>query len=132
VGTLEALGARRKEVLEPLVARHHGPIFKVTGGGVLVEFASAVNAVACAVELQTQMAAANEGRDAAQHILLRIGINLGDVVVEGSDLFGDGVYIAARLESIAEPGDILVPGTAYDHIKNNIKAGGSAISAASH
>jgi TolB-like protein/class 3 adenylate cyclase len=120
-GTLAALKQRRTGVLQPLVAQHHGRIVKLMGDGVLVEFASAVNAVACAVELQKQMAAANDDVAETQRIVLRIGINLGDVIVEGSDLYGDGVNIAARLEAIAKPGDILVSGTAYDHIKNNIK-----------
>ena len=96
-GTLAALKARRKEVLEPLVAKHQGRIFKVTGDGVLVEFASAVNAVQCAVDLQQGMAAANDDQPEDRHIVLRIGVNLGDVMVEGSDLYGDGVNIAARL-----------------------------------
>src|SRR5262245_25366465 len=122
LGTIAALKERRRTILTPLVAHYRGRIVKVMGDGVIVEFASAVNAVACAVELQRQMAAANDGSEEPRHILLRVGINLGDVVVEGSDLYGDGVNIAARLEAIAEPGDILVSGTAYDHIKNNIKA----------
>src|SRR5262245_42739569 len=90
-GTLAALKQRRREVLEPLVARHHGRIFKVTGDGVLIEFGSAVNAVQCAVDLQQDMAAANSDQTHDRHIVLRIGINLGDVIVEGSDLYGDGV-----------------------------------------
>jgi len=94
-GTLANLKARRKDVLEPLVARHQGRVFKVTGDGVLVEFASAVNAVRCAVDLQQGMAAANGDRPADRPIVLRIGINLGDVMVEGSDLYGDGVNVAA-------------------------------------
>ena len=122
-GTLGALKARRKGVLDPLVAKHHGRVFKVTGDGVLVEFGSAVNAVLCAVELQRGMAAANGDQPEGRHIVLRIGVNLGDVMVVGSDLYGDGVNIAARLEALAEPGGILVSGTAYDHIKNKIKAG---------
>ena len=122
-GTLGALKARRKGVLDPLVAKHHGRVFKVTGDGVLVEFGSAVNAVLCAVELQRGMAAANSDQPEGRHIVLRIGVNLGDVMVVGSDLYGDGVNIAARLEALAEPGGILVSGTAYDHIKNKIKAG---------
>ena len=120
-GTLAALKTRRKEVLRPLVAKHQGRIFKVTGDGVLVEFASAVNAVQCAVDLQHGMAAANGGLSEDRRIVLRIGVNLGDVMVEGNDLYGDGVNIAARLEALAEEGGILVSGTAYDHIKNNIK-----------
>jgi adenylate cyclase len=121
VGTLGALKVRRKEVLEPLVAQHQGRVFKVTGDGVLVEFTSAVNAVQCAVDLQQSMAAANDGQPEERHIVLRIGVNLGDVMVEGSDLYGDGVNIAARLEAIAEPGGIVVSGTAYDHIKSKVK-----------
>src|SRR5215510_5962154 len=122
-GTLAALKAPRKEVLEPLVAQHQGRVFKVTGDGVLVEFTSAVNAVQCAVDLQHGMAAANDGEPEERHIILRIGVNLGDVMVEGSDLYGDGVNIAARLEGIAEPGGILVSGSAYDQVKNKIDTG---------
>ncbi|MGH7185624.1 MAG: adenylate/guanylate cyclase domain-containing protein, partial [Pseudomonadota bacterium] len=122
-GTLAALKVRRKDVLDPLVAKHHGRVFKTTGDGVLVEFASAVNAVQCAVDLQQGMATANEGQPEDRHIILRIGVNLGDVMVEGGDLYGDGVNIAARLEAIAAPGGILVSGTAFDHIKSNVKVG---------
>jgi TolB-like protein/Flp pilus assembly protein TadD len=122
-GTLAALKRRRKEVLDPLVAKHQGRIFKIAGDGVLVEFASAVNAVACAVELQKRMAAANDGVAEERRLVLRIGINLGDVIVEGGDLYGEGVNIAARLEGIAEPGGILVSGTAYDHVRNKGNAG---------
>ncbi|HEV8692896.1 MAG TPA: adenylate/guanylate cyclase domain-containing protein, partial [Lysobacter sp.] len=120
-GTMATLKTRRKEVLEPLVARHQGRIFKVLGDGVLVEFGSAVNAVQCAVDLQQAMAATNGGEPEERHIVLRIGVNLGDVMVEGSDLYGDGVNIAARLEAIAEPGGILVSGTAHDHIGTKVK-----------
>jgi TolB-like protein/Flp pilus assembly protein TadD len=122
-GTHAALKSWRKEALEPVVARHQGRIFKLTGDGVLVEFGSAVNAVQCAVELQHRMAAANAGLPPDRHILLRIGINLGEVMVEDSDLYGDGVIIATRLEGIAEPGGIIVSGTAYDHIKSKVKVG---------
>src|SRR5215467_8416346 len=106
--TLTALKSRRKEVLEPLVAQYQGRIFKIAGDGVLVEFASAVNAVQCAIDLQQGMAAANVEMPEDRHIVLRIGINLGDVMVEGGDLYGDGVNIAARLEALAEPGSVLV------------------------
>ena len=103
-GTLASLKARRKEVLEPLVARHQGRIFKITGDGVLVEFGSAVNAVQCAIELQQGWPPRTAICPRLATIVLRIGVNLGDVMVEGSDLYGDGVNIAARLEGIAEPG----------------------------
>ena len=122
-GTLTALKLRRKDVLEPLVAKHQGRVFKVTGDGVLVEFASAVNAVQCAVDLQQAMAGANGEQPEDHHIVLRIGVNLGDVMVEGGDLYGDGINIAARLETLAEPGGVLVSGTAYDHIKSKVKVG---------
>ncbi len=121
--TLAALKARRRNVLDPLVAKYQGRIFKTSGDGVLVEFGSAVNAVQCAVNLQQGMAAANADQPEDRHIVLRIGVNLGDVMVEGSDLYGDGVNIAARLETLAEPGGILVSGTAFDHIKSKVKAG---------
>jgi TolB-like protein len=122
-GTLAALRERRRQVLEPVIDRHRGRIFKVTGDGTLAEFASAVSAVECAVDLQRQMAAANADLPEEKRIVVRIGVNLGDVMVEGSDLYGDGVNIAARLESIAEPGGIVISGTAHDHVRNKVQAG---------
>ncbi len=122
-GTIAALRARRMQVLDPAVARHMGRIFKVAGDGVLVEFASAVNAVECAIDLQKAMAAANAGQREDRHIVWRIGVNLGDVMVEAGDLLGDGVNIAARLESAAEPGTVLISGAAYDHVKNKTSSG---------
>lgn len=119
-GTLVALKARRQNVLEPIVSRHRGRIFKVTGDGMLTEFGSAVDAVQCAIDLQNGMATANDGLPEEQRIVLRIGVNLGDVMVEDGDLYGDGVNIAARLEGIAEPGTVVVSGTAYDHVKNKV------------
>src|SRR5678816_886897 len=107
-GTLTALKAQRRDVLDPLLAKHHGRVFKVAGDGVLVEFGSAVNAVECAIELQHDMAAANSELPEDRRIVLRIGINLGDVIVEGGDRYGDGVNIASRLEGMADPGVILV------------------------
>jgi adenylate cyclase len=130
-GTLAALKARRKEVLDPLVAKHAGRVFKVTGDGVLVEFASAVNAVQCAVDLQRAFADANRALPDDRRIVLRIGVNLGDVMVEGGDLYGDGVNIAARLEALAEPGGILVASTAHDHVGTKVKVGFEDIGAQS-
>ncbi len=122
-GTLSALKERRKSILQPLVAEYRGRIVKIAGDGVIVEFASAVNAVTCAVELQKRTASANADLPDDRHIILRIGINLGDVMVERNDLYGDGVNIAARLEGIAEPGSIMISGTAYDYVKNKIDVG---------
>lgn len=90
-GTLAALKSRRKQVLQPLVAEHHGRAFKVTGDGVMVEFASAVSALQCAIDLQHAFATANVDLPESLRIVLRIGVNLGDVMVEGGDLYGDGV-----------------------------------------
>ena len=119
-GTLAALKGRWKSVLEPVVARHQGRIFKYAGDGVLAEFSSAVNAVRGAIDLQRGMAAANLADSGGSRIVLRIGINLGDVMVDGSDLYGDGVNIAARLEPLAEPGGIVISGAAYDQVKNKL------------
>jgi len=119
-GTLATLKERRKGILKPLVGEHHGRIVKVMGDGVLVEFASAVNAVACAVELQKRMASAND-RPEERRIVLRMGINVGDLIVEGGDLYGDGVNIAARLQAMAEPGEIYVSQIVLDHVKNRVE-----------
>ena len=118
--TLTALKVRRRDVLEPLVARHKGRIFKVTGDGALIEFASAVNALQCALDVQAGMGSANESVAENDRIVVRIGVHLGDVMVEGSDLYGDGVNIAARLESIAEPGGICLSEDAYRQVRNKI------------
>ena len=107
-GTLAALKERRKAILEPVVRGRGGRIVKVLGDGALMEFASAVNAVEAALELQAKMAEANKSVPEGRHIILRVGINLGDVVGEGSDIYGDGVNVAARLEALAEPGGICV------------------------
>ncbi|MER9679421.1 tetratricopeptide repeat protein [Mesorhizobium sp. M0184] len=122
-GTLAALRRRRKEILEPLVRDRHGRIVKVMGDGVLVEFGGAVNAVSCAVDLQKRMAAANEGVTADRRIYLHIGINLGDVVVEDGDLFGDGVIVAVRLQAMAGAGDVCVSGSVYDQVKRKLDCG---------
>jgi adenylate cyclase len=119
-GTLEALKERRKNVLEPVVKDHVGRIVKVMGDGVLVEFASAINAVQAAIELQKRMTEANADIATDRAIVLRIGINLGDVIGEGSDIYGEGVNIAARLEAIAEPGGICLSGQVHDALRGKI------------
>jgi len=122
-GTLTALKSRRSEILQPLVSKHHGRLVKVMGDGVLVEFASAVNAVACSVELQEAMDNANASLAEDRRIILRIGLNLGDVMVEGSDIYGDGVNIASRLEALADPGSVFVSRTVYNHVRGKLKLG---------
>jgi adenylate cyclase len=119
--TLAVLKARRKDVLDPLVRKHQGRVVKVMGDGVLVEFGSAVNAVQCGAELQAAMAAANAGMPADRKIILRIGVNLGDVMVEGGDLYGDGVNVAARLESLAAPGSVVISQTVFSHVRGKVQ-----------
>jgi adenylate cyclase len=116
-GTLERLKAHRKSFIAPLIAEHHGRIVKLMGDGALCEFGSVVEAVQCAVVIQQGMAERQVHTPEDQRIRFRIGINLGDVILEDGDLFGDGVNIAARLEGLAEPGGILISGTAYDQIE---------------
>ena len=122
-GTLTALKSRRSDILQPLVSKHYGRLVKVMGDGVLVEFASAVNAVACSVELQEAMDNANASLAEDRRIILRIGLNLGDVMVEGSDIYGDGVNIASRLEALADPGSVFVSRTVYNHVRGKLKLG---------
>jgi len=122
-GTLAILKARRTEVLQPVVARHRGRMVKLMGDGVLIEFASAVDAVECAVQLQEAMEAANAGLPEDRRVVLRIGINLGDVIVEGGDLYGDGVNVAARLESIAEPGSVYLSQAVGSQIQGKVNLG---------
>ena len=119
-GTLATLKSRRREILQPMISKHHGRIIKLMGDGVLVEFGSAVNAVDCAVELQTAMDVANADVAGDRRIVLRAGINLGDVMVEGSDLYGDGVNIAARLESLSEPGGLCISGSVFEQVNGKL------------
>src|SRR5262245_1376981 len=107
-GTVEAVRLRRGETIEPIPKSHGGRIFKLMGDSVLVEFTSAVNAVHAAIEIQKQMALANIPLPEDRRLVLRVGINLGDVIGEGSDIYGEGVNIAARLEPLAEPGGIVI------------------------
>jgi adenylate cyclase len=119
-GTLERLKALRRELIDPKIAEHRGRIVKTTGDGLLVEFASVVDAVRCAVEVQKAMAERNTGVPGDTRIELRIGINLGDVIVEGDDLYGDGVNIAARIEALADAGGVFVSNTVHDHVRDRL------------
>ena len=119
-GTLARLRALRRELIDPAIAEHRGRIFKTTGDGILVEFASVVDAVRCAVAVQRATAARETTFVQERRIEFRVGINLGDVVVEGDDILGDGVNIAARLEGIAAPGGICLSRAAFDQVEGKI------------
>ena len=119
-GTLAALKTLRTDFIDGRIAEHQGRIVKLTGDGMLVEFPSVVNAVACAAEVQRGMRDRNAGVPQDRRIEFRIGVNLGDVIVEGEDIFGDGVNVAARLESIAKPGGITISGSVRDHVGNRL------------
>jgi class 3 adenylate cyclase len=119
-GTLERLKALRRELVDPKIAEHHGRIVKTTGDGILVEFASVVDAVRCAVSVQQAMAEWNTGTGADDRIELRMGLNLGDVIVEGDDLYGDGINIAARIEALADPGGVFVSNTVHDQVRDRL------------
>ncbi len=117
-GTLERLMAHRRELIDPKIAEHQGRIVKTTGDGVLVEFASPVKAVRCAMEVQHGMVDRNADVPQEQRIEFRIGINLGDVIVEDGDIYGDGVNVAARLEGIAEPGAVYISRAVRDFVND--------------
>ena len=119
-GTLAALKAYRRELIDPKIAEHHGRIVKTTGDGALVEFASAVHAVRCAMEIQQAMAKRNTATPEDRRIEFRIGIHVGDIIIEDGDIFGDGVNIAARLEGIAQPGGIGISDDAYRQVRDKL------------
>jgi len=119
-GTHERLKALRRELVDPKIAEHHGRIVKNTGDGVLVEFASVVDAVRCAVEVQQAMPERNATVAADNHIELRIGINLGDIIIEDDDIYGDGVNVAARIEALADAGGVFVSNTVHDHVRDRL------------
>src|SRR6201984_2812042 len=121
-GTLARLRALRREVTDPKRAEHKGRIVKTTGDGLLVEFPSVVEAVACAVAIQRGMSERNAEIPADQRIEFRIGVNLGDVIVEEGDIHGDGVNVAARLETLAEPGAICIADDAFRQVRGKIEA----------
>src|SRR6476646_4716742 len=120
VGTLRALSGHRRELIDPVIASHRGHIVKTTGDGMLVEFASAVDAVRCAVDMQRGMVERNEAVPPEQRIEFRIGVNVGDIIGVGDDIYGDGVNIAARLEGMAEPGGIWVSRAVRDPVRDKL------------
>ena len=119
-GTLERLKAVRHELVDHKIKEHRGRIVKTTGDGMLVEFASVVDAVRCAVEVQRAMVERNTGVPENKRIEFRIGINLGDIILDDDDIYGDGVNIAARLEALAEPGGICVSRVVYDQVRDKL------------
>ena len=119
-GTLARLKAHRLELIDPAISKNHGRIVKTTGDGMLVEFASATHAVECAVEVQRRMARRNTDVDTAHQIRFRIGVNLGDIIVEDDDVLGDGVNIAARLQTLAEPGGVAVSQAVRDELAHKL------------
>ena len=120
LGTIARIKALRAGFIDPAIAEGGGRIVKTTGDGILIEFSSAVAAVECAVAVQRGMVARNLDTPQDRRIDFRVGVNLGDIVVDGDDILGDGVNIAARLEGLAEPGTICVSGTVYDHVRGKL------------
>ncbi|MEE8245842.1 MAG: adenylate/guanylate cyclase domain-containing protein [Alphaproteobacteria bacterium] len=119
-GTLKALKRHRAEVIEPKVAEHHGRVVKTTGDGILVEFMSVVDAMRCAVEVQGAMAERNHDVPEERRIVFRLGVNLGDVIADEGDIYGDGVNVAARLEGLAEPGGICISRAVRDQVRDKM------------
>jgi TolB-like protein/class 3 adenylate cyclase len=122
-GTLARLKAHRRELVDPKIKEHHGRIVKTTGDGMLVEFRSVVDAARCAVEVQQQMSERNANVPSDQRITFRVGINLGDIIIDADDIHGDGVNIAARLEAMAEPGTVCVSSGAWEHVRGKVSFG---------
>ena len=122
-GTFERLRAQRIELFEPEIEKHHGHVFKLMGDGLLAEFASVIDAMECAVLLQRELTKRNEGLAANRRVDVRMGVNLGEVIVEGKDRYGEGVNIAARLQQLAEPRNICVSGKVYDEVVGKLDLG---------
>src|ERR1035438_2806915 len=122
-GTLRQLKGHRKELIDPKITEHRGHIVKTTGDGMLVEFVSVVDAVRCAVDIQRGMVERNTDVPAASCIQFRIGINVGDIISDNNDIYGDGVNVAARLEALAEPGGIMVSRNVYDQVRDKLSFG---------
>ncbi len=119
-GTFAQLKAHRRELIEPKTAEHHGRVVKLMGDGTLMEFGSVVDAINFAVEVQQAMVERNDGIPEDRKIRYRVGINLGEIIVDGEDIYGDGVNIAARLEGLAEPGGIFISGKVYEEVRNKL------------
>jgi adenylate cyclase len=119
-GTLSLLKTIRREIIDPLIAAHSGRMVKLMADGALVEFASAVDAVTCAIEVQKQIRERNAGSPEEKRIEFRIGINVGDIIVDGDDIYGDGVNVASRIEALAEPGGIYISRSAADHVRDKL------------
>src|SRR5215468_4284855 len=119
-GTLRQLKAHRKELVDPKITEHRGRIVKTTGDGMLVEFVSVVDAVRCAIDIQRGTRERNSDIPAEKRIQFRIGINVGDIIIDGDDIYGDGVNIAARLEGLAEPGGVCVSDDAQRQIRGKV------------
>src|SRR4051812_10128845 len=116
-GTRARFKADLKEIFEPKIAAHRGRLVKTMGDGLLIEFSSVVDALRCGVEVQQEKVKRNSATPAEQRLEFRIGVNLGDIIIEGDDIHGDGVNIADRMQTLAEPGGVAISGTAYDHVK---------------
>ncbi len=121
-GTLARLKALRRDLFDPRTEAYGGRIFKNTGDGALAEFSSATDAVQCALDIQKELASRNESLPEVDRIVLRVGISLGDVIVEADDLYGNGVNVATRMEALAEPGSICVSANVYEHVASAIDA----------
>src|SRR6266478_1244408 len=119
-GTHERLRAHIGQLVDPKIKGHRGRTVKNTGDGLLAEFASVVDAVRCAVEVQREMIARNAAAPAERRIEFRMGINVGDIIIEDGDIFGDGVNIAARLEALAEPGGICLSAAAHEQVRDRL------------
>src|SRR3954471_23722218 len=122
-GTLRQLKGHRKELIDPKITEHRGRIVKTTGDGMLVEFVSVIDAVRCAVDIQRAMIDRNAGIPADKRVEFRVGINVGDIISDANDIYGDGVNVAARLEALAEPGGIMVSRNVYDQVRDKLSFG---------
>src|SRR4051812_44189359 len=117
IGTITSLKSHRRDLVDSGIAEHRGRIVKTTGDGMLVEFASVVDAVSCAVQIQRSMVRRNVTVPADKQIIFRIGINIGDIIIDGDDIFGDGVNVAARVENECEPGGVCLSASAYEQVR---------------